>query len=176
MAIRKTTQLGEPVLRETTKNVDTYDDVHTQSVITDLVDTMRDVDLVGMAAPQIGEPVRIFVVEVRETKYRNKGTQALKVFINPTITKYSDETQLGYEGCGSVALGGLFGEVKRAKEVTVEYTNQEGEHLTETFSGFIAVVIQHETDHINGIEFTDISDPKTFMGREYYIEHYRAGK
>jgi len=175
MAIRKTIQIGEPVLRETTKSVEKYDDSFVTQVITDLVDTMRDVGLVGMAAPQIGESVRIFVVEVRETEYRKNALEPLLVFVNPVITKSSMETQSGYEGCGSVASGSLFGEVERAQEVTVAYTNQTGEACTETFTSLVARIIQHEMDHINGIEFTDISDPKTFMGKEYYIEHYRAG-
>jgi len=175
MAIRKTIQIGEPVLRETTKSVEEYSNSHITQVITDLVDTMRENNLVGMAAPQIGESLRIFVVEVRETKYRNRETEELLVFINPSIIERSEETELGYEGCGSVASGGLFGEVARAKEVTVTYTNQSGEDCSGIFTGFIARIIQHEMDHIDGIEFTDISDPKTFMGREYYIEHHRAG-
>jgi len=176
MAIRKTIQIGEPVLRETTKSVEKHDDVYVTQVITDLVDTMRAVELVGMAAPQIGESVRIFVIEVRETTYRNNAYAPLKVFINPIITERSTETETGYEGCGSVAAGGLFGEVERAQEVTVAYTNQDGVALTETFTGFSARIIQHEMDHLEGTEFTDISDPHTFMGREYYIEHHRSGK
>lgn len=175
MAIRKTIQIGEPVLRETTLSVVSYNDAYVTQVITDLVDTMRDVGLVGMAAPQIGESVRIFVVEVRETEYRKNALEPLLVFINPVITDSSDEIQVGYEGCGSVASGSLFGEVKRAQEITVTYTNQVGDDCTGTFTGLVARIIQHEMDHINGIEFTDISDPKTFMGKEYYIEHHRAG-
>lgn len=172
MAIRKTTQLGEDVLRETAQIVEKHDDSHIKSVITDLIETMRHEDLVGMAAPQIGESLRIFVSEIRETKYRKGLIDELKVCINPIIIEKSEETQLGWEGCGSIP--GLFGQVDRVVEITLEYTNREGIRETGTFAGLLAVIIQHELDHLDGIMFTDLADPATFVSGEYYKEHIRG--
>lgn len=172
MAIRKTTQLGEGVLRETAESVKNYADAQVQDVITDLIDTMRENELVGMAAPQIGESMRIFVSEIRETKYRNEGDAPLAVYINPIITESSKETVLGWEGCGS--LPGLFGMVRRSKTLTIEYINREGETATTALDGLLAVIAQHEIDHLNGSMFTDLSDPATFVSGEYYREHIRG--
>ena len=82
MAICKTTLLGEAVLRETAKSVEKYDDSYTHQIITDLIYTMRENDLVGMAAPQIGMSLRIFISEVRETKYRKGTTEELQIYIS----------------------------------------------------------------------------------------------
>ena len=135
---------------------------------------MKKEDLVGMSAPQIGESVRIFVSEIRKTKFRNEGFDELCVYINPKTMKVSNETKLGWEGCGSVP--GLFGQVERAKEVTIEYFDREGEKHTKTCSGLLAVVVQHEIDHLNGILFTDLADPKTFISKEYYLEKIKGNE
>jgi len=172
MAIQKTILLGENVLRETAKSVENTEDQRVQEVITDLVDSMRDKDLIGMAAPQIGVSLRIFVTEVRETEYRKVDLDELRVYINPKITNKSEGTKIGWEGCGSIP--GLFGQVERYTEITVAYTDREGASQTDTVGGFLAVVIQHETDHLDGIMFTDISDPKTFVSGAYYIKHIRS--
>ena len=172
MAIRKTTQLGEGVLRETAQIVEKHDDSHVQVVITDLIETMKNEGLVGMAAPQIDESIRIFVSEIRETKYRKGLKDELKVYINPIIIEKSEKTQLGWEGCGSIT--NLFGQVERSAEVTIEYTNREGVSETGMFSELLAVIIQHELDHLNGIMFTDLADPATFVSGDHYREHIRG--
>lgn len=172
MAICKTTLLGEDVLRETAQSVENPTDSHTQAVIDALIDTMRAEDLVGMAAPQIGKSLRIFISEVRETKYRKGVTEELQVYINPVITHVSEETSLGWEGCGSIP--GIFGQVERSTEITIEYTNLEGESEAAVLSGFLAIIAQHEVDHLGGIMFTDLANPATFVSGEYYKEHIRG--
>ena len=133
---------------------------------------MRFEDLVGIAAPQIGENVRIFVTEVRETKYRKEGADKLRVFINPKIINVSEETNEDYEGCGSVASAQLFAPVRRPEEITVEAIDESGNTFTYTAKGLLARVIQHEIDHLDGILFSEkISNLKKIMSREEYIKY-----
>lgn len=177
MAIKNTVQIGDPVLRLSATSVGQADETafnseYIQQTITDLIDTMREGQLVGIAAPQIGESVRIFVTEIRETQFRSKEeAEPLTVYINPEVVSVSHETELDWEGCGSIAHSGLFGEVERAKEITVKYTDQQGVSHETSASGLLARVIQHENDHLNGVMFTDLCDPKSLVSREYYIDH-----
>ncbi len=175
MAIRETIQIGEPVLRETLQHVANVEDSRVQQVIADLVDTMRDTGLVGMAACQIGEIDRIFVSEIVATKNRPdiKDPDPLCIYINPEIISVSHETEYGYEGCGSVLNGTFFGKVERPIEVTVQYMDQAGELQEKAASGLLARVIQHEIDHLNGIMFTDKADPLTFVNRDYYLKNIK---
>lgn len=169
MSVIKTTLIGEPVLRETAEFVENVTDFHIQQTIADLVDTMREEQLVGMAAPQICDPIRVFVTEIRETEFRKEGFDTLRVYVNPEITHFSRETELGFEGCGSIP--DLFGEVERAAEVSLSYKDEKGVSREIHASGFLARIIQHEIDHLNGILFTDLADPKTLVSRDYYIKH-----
>jgi len=176
MAIRETVQIGEPILRETCKKVDDVSDGTIQEIITDLVDTMRHNDLIGLAANQIGENTRILVAEIRETKYRQEGTSPLMVCINPIIEHISQETAVMHEGCGSISNGLLFGEVERPTEIKLKYTDRDGEEQSGVCTGLLARVILHEYDHLEGVLFTDISDPKSFISKAYYLEHIRGVK
>lgn len=116
MAVRKTVQIGEPVLRETAVSVTDITNFEIQASIADLVETMRNEGLIGIAAPQVGESLRIFVSEVRETEFRSKeDADPLTIYINPKITHVSHETETDYEGCGSILSSGIFGKVKRAR-------------------------------------------------------------
>lgn len=167
----ETIQIGDPVLRETAQAVKVINDQHIQQIITDLISTMRENNLVGIAAPQIGESVRIFVSEIRETRFRKKGTDELRIYINPEITTVSHETEIGWEGCGSVINSGLFAKVERAKQINVKFTDEMGVSREIKASGLLARVIQHENDHLNGVMFTDLCDPMTMVSREYYINN-----
>jgi peptide deformylase len=172
MAIKKTVQVGNPIIHATSVEVTDFNSEETGRIVSDLIDTMRAEDLVGMAAPQIGENVRVFVTEIRETKYRKDGTDKLRVFINPKVVRVSDKKSAGYEGCGSVASAQFFGPVERPEEITVEAINQNGESFTHTADGLLARVIQHEIDHLDGILFHEkISDMKKVMSREEYVKN-----
>lgn len=107
---------------------------------------------VGLAAPQIGEPYRVFLTRPTEKS-------DIRVFINPVITHQSETTTDGVperdnklEGCLSIPK--IWGKVHRAHSLTLTYQDQTGTSHTETFNGFLATIIQHETDHTNGILFT----------------------
>lgn len=172
MVVKNTAQIGNPVIRAKAKKVEIPFSSDIKKVIKDLVDSMREHELVGMAAPQIGKSLRIFVTEVRATKLREKlgiEPDQLRVFINPVIKKSSKKELLDWEGCGSVACAGLFGKVKRAKSVTIAALNEKGEKFELELEGLLARVIQHEMDHLNGIVFTDRSDPRTYMSLNEYL-------
>lgn len=146
-----------------------------KTVIDNLVDSMRQNKLVGMAAPQIGENLTVFVTEPRETPTRPKDqTDELRIYINPTITYFSPKQIILFEGCGSVLNGQLFGPVKRPKIITIQAKNQQGKQFELTCDGILARVIQHEYDHLFGIEFLEkISDYKQMMTVEFYIQNIK---
>lgn len=162
-------QIGSRVIRGVAKSVGFPISKRNGAIIDQLVTQMRGSDLVGMAAPQIGKSVQIFATEVRSTKFRDREPDKLRVFVNPQILYYSAETEVGYEGCGSVADSNLFGEVERALRVQVAWQDKNGNPRKGTFEGFLARVIQHELDHLKGIVFLDrLTSTQTVMsGSEF---------
>ncbi len=175
MAVRKTIQIGDPRLKAENVVVKIFNDLKVKKVIEDLKDTMIKNDLIGMAAPQIGYNYKIFITQPRKTKARKlpKGDK-LRIYINPKIVKFSKEQNIIYEGCGSVLNGSLFGPVKRPQEITVEAYNEKGGRFQIRCDGILARVIQHENDHMVGIEFTErIIDYKKLVAREFYIKTVR---
>lgn len=131
MPLRDTIQIGDPRLKAENTTATDFQSEKVKEVVQDLIDTMREKELIGMAAPQIGENWRIFVTEPRETEAR-KGAQVdeLRVYINPKIIETSKEETIIYEGCGSVSNGNLFGPVSRPKVITVEAFDTEGKKFT----------------------------------------------
>ncbi|MEK7543255.1 MAG: peptide deformylase [Patescibacteria group bacterium] len=127
--------------------------------LTKLIDEMkaslmatRNPKGVGLAAPQIGQSVRVFMTKPREDSL-------IRVFANPEIIKCSDtqtdgvpERENKLEGCLSIPH--IWGRVKRAKTLTLRFQDEGGTHREETFTGFMATIVQHETDHTNGILYT----------------------
>ena len=165
-------QTGDKVLRETAKEISLADikSAKIKKILAKMTDTLPVAkDGVALAAPQIGIPLRIFIVLKEYTE--NKTAQELKeiqgkkektpeqnkpeivVFINPKITKISKKKQAVKEGCLSVT--GIFGTVSRAEKVTMEANDEKGEKFSRGASGLLAQIFQHEMDHLNGILFTD---------------------
>lgn len=178
MPLRDTIQIGDPRLKAENTTATDFQSEKVKEVVQDLIDTMCEKELIGMAAPQIGENWRIFVTEPRETEAR-KGAQVdeLRVYINPKIIETSKEETIIYEGCGSVSNGNLFGPVSRPKVITVEAFDTEGKKFTLKCDGILARVILHEQDHLEGIEFTEkVSDYKKLMSREFYLNDIRNSK
>ncbi len=174
MIIKSATQIGNPIIRKKSKKVVDVRSPQNKKIIKDLVDAMRHHNLVGMAAPQIGANVRIFVTEIRETKLRKTDKKSdidgLRVFVNPKITYFSEKKVSGWEGCGSVAESGLFAKVSRPETLVVQAFDSNGDKFTLEAKGLLARVIQHEIDHINGIVFIDKADTKTCMSRKEYLK------
>ncbi len=173
MSIKPTVQIGAKIIRQKAETVKNVLASEVQKTIVDLTDSMRHNNLVGMAAPQVGKSLQIFVTEIRQTTYRKNiaNPDTLRVFINPRVTWQSKKQQDGYEGCGSVAGAQLFGIVKRAESVMCEALDKDGRHFVTKASGFLARIIQHEIDHLNGVVFIDrISDSKTLLDRKAYVD------
>ncbi len=172
MIIKEVTQVGNPIIRARSKRVANFKDREVLKIVKDLTDSMRYHGLVGMAAPQIGTNLRIFVSEIASTKHRKpKELDKLRVFINPQITSFSKQKIDGYEGCGSVANSGLFGSVKRPDKVTVKAFDANGNLFELKAKGLLARIIQHEVDHLDGKVFLDIlKDTKSLKSRSEYIK------
>ena len=105
---------------------------------------MRFHDLIGIAASQIGEKLRIFVTEVRKTKYRNLKKDQLRVYINPEIIWSSKKEITINEGCGSVAYAKLFSPIKRPGKIVIEAFDENGDKFSLAADGMLGRVIQHE--------------------------------
>ncbi|MEX2411467.1 MAG: peptide deformylase [Candidatus Paceibacterota bacterium] len=164
MIIKEITQIGDPILHQKSKFVTKINSEDIQRVIKNLIDSMRYHNLIGIAAPQIGENLRIFVTEVRKTKYRNLKKDKLRVYVNPEIVWLSKKEVLFDEGCGSVAYAQLFAPVKRPEKVEVKAFDENGNEFIFKADGMLSRVIQHELDHLNGIEFIEkVKDPKSYM-------------
>ena len=173
MSIKPTVQIGNKIIRQKADIVRDVSVAEIQKTIQDLIDSMRQNNLVGMAAPQIGSKWRIFVSEIRQTTYRKNITKSdfLRVFINPIITWRSKKEVSGYEGCGSIAGAQLFGSVKRPESIICKALDKDGKPFEIKSSGLLARIIQHETDHLNGMVFLDrVSDTKTLVDKQIYID------
>jgi peptide deformylase len=125
-----------------------------------MLETMREANGVGLAAPQVGVLQRLFVVELPEDEENDQPRETYILF-NPEIVKGRGE-QIGYEGCLSVP--GYIGEVARREQITVQGLDEKGKPVRLKVEGYLARVFQHEIDHLDGILFTDrLTDPDTFQ-------------
>ena len=172
MIIKNIIQIGNPILSRKSKSVSNIKSKEIKKVIKDLVDSLHHFGLVGIAAPQIGKNLRIFITEIRKTKYRKgKETDKLRIFINPKITWSSKDKVVMYEGCGSVAYSKIFGPVKRPKKIMIEAYNEKGDKFKLKADKLLSCVIQHENDHLNGISFIEnITDMRKIMSSEEYFK------
>ena len=173
MIIKSVTQVGNPIIRKKSKKVISVKSPKVKKIIKDLTDSMRNANLVGISAPQIGQNLRIFVTEIRTTTLRKTNElDKLRVFINPKIIMSSKKKISGYEGCGSVAISGIFGKVPRSTQVTVKAFDENNKKFVLTAKGLLARVIQHEFDHLEGIIFLDkVFDKNSLMSREEYLKN-----
>lgn len=149
-------QKGDKILRQEASEVDptSIESKEIQSVIKRMNTALdAEADGVAIAAPQIGEPLRIFIVSRKVFKDRGDGENTNMVFINPKITKYSKKKDWMEEGCLSVRW--WYGEVERHKQVKLEAFDELGTQFEMGASGLLAQIFQHETDHLNGTLFID---------------------
>ena len=178
VAIRKIAQLGEPVLRQVARplSVSELSSPAIQSLIDDMIETMREADGAGLAAPQVYESVQICVIEItKNPRYPDALDIPLTILVNPIVTAAvespadalsSDDSIAMFEGCLSVT--GLRGRVIRPRRVRVQALDRHGSPLDFVWEGVRATVVQHETDHLNGVLYVDRADPKTLtFVREY---------
>jgi peptide deformylase len=177
MAVRKIIRMGHPTLREPARPL-TRDELGTDELarlVEDMEDTLHDYGGIGLAAPQIDEPVRLAIIEIDggPTRYGELASLPLTVFVNPVI-EVLDPAAAGYwEGCLSVP--GLRGFVKRPQHVRVNYLDLDGTAQSLELKGFHATVFQHEFDHLDGRLYVDlIDDPRLLMFDEEFLRYHQG--
>lgn len=145
MAILTVIKAGHPVLKQIAKPVDRVDK-NIKKLLDDMAETMHKSNGVGLAAPQVNQSIRVIVCD--------DGNGLLEL-INPEIIK-KDGCEIGLEGC--LSIPGYYGDVERAKNITVRALNRKNKQIQFKASGFLARVIQHEVDHLDGILFIEKAD------------------
>jgi len=163
MAVRTILVYPDPILKQVSAQVEAVD-AKVVAIIQDLVDTMIEAGhSVGVAAPQIGELCRVVVVDVSKSKLGKDNNHGLLEMVNPTILEKSGSKTMR-EGCMSVP--DYTGNVTRAEHIVVEFTDRSDQLRVIEASGFEAVAIQHEIDHLDGLLFLDrVSSLKTDLYR-----------
>jgi peptide deformylase len=176
VSVRQIVTVGHPVLRQPAREVTVEElpTVETQQLIDDLIDTMRHANGAGIAANQIGVPLRITTIEVNDNpRYPYKPRIPLTVVVNPVIEMLDDELVEINEGCLSVP--NLRGSVMRHVNVRVRYLDRDGIAHDEIKRGLTAGTFQHECDHLDGVLFLDrVTDPRTFTTWEQFEQFHRA--
>jgi peptide deformylase len=181
---REIVEIGHPVLRDRARELSTEElqSEPVQQLIDDMIETMRAADGAGLAANQIGEALRVAVVEVRpgNPRYPYKPPVPLTVIVNPVIEPVDDEVVQINEGCLSVPH--LRGEVPRHVSIRLRYLDRDGAEHEEVRRGLTAGTFQHELDHLDGVLFVDrVSDLSTLstwaqferFGRDEFVERAR---
>ncbi|BAZ50593.1 peptide deformylase [Nostoc sp. NIES-4103] len=147
-------QLGNPILRQKAAWVESIHDESVQKLIDDLIATVAQANGVGIAAPQVANSCRLFIVASRPNpRYPNAPEMEPTAMINPRIVDHSTEVVKGWEGCLSVP--GIRGLVPRYQAIEVEYTDRQGKLQRQELTDFVARIFQHEYDHLDGIVFVD---------------------
>ncbi len=168
MAVLKICTYPDPVLREQAEPVEVIDE-DIQRLIDDMAETMYSAPGVGLAANQVGRPLRLIVIDLQ----REDSDDGLIALINPELVESSGEASFE-EGCLSVPE--FFASVKRAEEVIVRGFNREGKEVEISTGGFLAIVLQHEMDHLDGKLFIDRINPVTrdIFKRKWKKKHKEA--
>ena len=176
MTVREIVTVGHPVLRERAREVDpaTVGSEEIQTLIADLIDTMRHANGAGLAANQVGVPLRVAVIEVNDNpRYPYKPPIPLTVVVNPVIEPIDEELVEINEGCLSVP--NLRGNVHRHVNIRVSSLDEHGIERVEMQRGLTAGTYQHECDHLDGRLFLDrVTDPTTFTTWEQFERFHRA--
>lgn len=147
-------RFGNPILREIAQPLTEVTDRETQRLIDSLMATAESANGVGIAAPQVSQSRRLFVVASRPNpRYPNAPSMEPTAMINPQILTHSTEQVKGWEGCLSVP--GWRGLVPRYRAIEVEYRDRHGQLHCQELTDFVARIFQHELDHLNGIVFLD---------------------
>ena len=149
MSMREVRYLGDPVLREICREVEAVDG-EVRALVDDLLETMYAEDGIGLAAPQVGVPMRVFVYDVRDDEIEPG------VLVNPRIVEATGQ-QKEVEGC--LSIPGLDEVVERSGRVVVEGLGRDGEPVRIEAEGLLSRCLQHECDHLDGVLFIDRVSP-----------------
>jgi peptide deformylase len=179
----KIVQVGEPVLRQRARPLlkEEIGLPETQQLIVWMHETMRDAPGVGLAAPQVGLPLQLAVIEDRSEYSKDISADRLaererqavpfQVLINPRIVEQSEEQVEFFEGC--LSLAGFSALVKRSRHVAVEYWDERGQPRRLEAQGWYARILQHEIDHLHGGLYIDRMDSRSFMSVENLNRHWK---
>jgi peptide deformylase len=171
MTIREIVTLPQAILRHKARKVVDFGPEF-QTLVDDMVETMREAPGVGLAAPQVDESLRLIVVEFGDEDDEEVPPK-LYVIANPEITRGSEETLVGTEGC--LSIPGIQGDVERMEAVTVKGLNRHGRPMTIRARGWLARILQHEIDHLDGILFVDRAEKIwQFEGQQGQVSPERA--
>jgi peptide deformylase len=180
----KIVQVGDPVLREAARPLSPEEILseETQRLIHDMKETMYDAPGVGLAAPQVGVPLQLAVIEDREELLRNLPNAELldkerrpvpfHVVINPKIVPMGEEKVEFHEGC--LSLAGFLALVPRTRTIRVECLNERGEAQSIEASGWHARILQHEIDHLHGTLYIDRMLTRTFTSIENWNRYGKS--
>jgi peptide deformylase len=176
VSVREIVEVGDPVLRERAREVSPEElaTPEIQELIDDLIETRRAADGAGLAANQIGVPLRIAVAEIEgvNPRYPYKPPIPLTVIVNPRIEPVGERRFLNNEGCLSVPR--LRGDLLRQTEIRLRYLDREGTERDEVKRGLTAGTFQHEVDHLDGVLFLDrVADPRSFTTWEQFERYGR---
>lgn len=162
MTVREIVTLPQDILRHKAHKVSDFGSEF-QSLADDMVETMRQAPGVGLAAPQVDESIRLIVVEYSDEE-NEETPPKLYVIANPEITRTSQDTLVGTEGC--LSIPGVQGDVERFVAVTVKGLNRQGRPTTIKAKGWLARIFQHEIDHLDGVLFVDRAE-KLWQAEEH---------
>ncbi len=179
----KIMNVGEPVLRETARAL-TREEVlspSVQSLIEYMRETVRDAPGVGLAAPQVGEPLQVAVIEdkaeyhktLSEAELRERGRREVPfhVIVNPVLELLTESDAIFFEGC--LSLPGFTALVARAREVRVHCLDHRGETQVIEATGWYARILQHEIDHLKGTLYIDRMQSRSFSSLDNYNRHWK---
>ena len=151
MSVREIITVPHPTLRRNARKVTDFGS-DLQTLIDDMVETMRVAPGVGLAAPQVNVPMQVIVVEFGDEEDETVEP-TLFTIVNPEIVRPSRDVVMGTEGC--LSIPGLVGDVERSEAVTVKGFSRRGQPMKIKAKGWLARIFQHEIDHLNGVLFTD---------------------
>ncbi|MDT8307790.1 MAG: peptide deformylase [Anaerolineae bacterium] len=174
MTVRDIIQPNNPVLRQKARAITSFGEEF-QTLVDDMIETMRAANGVGLAAPQVAEPLRVAVIEtlpeVDEEGNDIEGTRELFVVANPEIVWESRDTVDGIEGC--LSIPGYLGEVSRYKAIRVRAQDRHGKKIRLRLHDWDARILQHEIDHLDGVLYIDrLTAPENFWTEEEYQEQF----
>ena len=161
MAVREIIARPQATLRRKARKVTDFGS-ELQTLLDDMVETMREAPGVGLAAPQVNIPLRAIVVEFGDEEDEEVPPK-LYMLANPEITRSSSDTIVGTEGC--LSIPGVLGDVERAQSVSVKAQNRHGQAVKIKASGWLARIFQHEIDHLDGVLFVDKAE-KVWISEE----------
>ncbi|MFZ0544546.1 MAG: peptide deformylase [Candidatus Promineifilaceae bacterium] len=172
MSVLDIQKLDNPVLRQKTRKVTQFNR-ELQTLIDNMIETMRDASGVGLAGPQVDQSLRLTVIETAPDRDEEgneiEGTRDLFVLVNPEIVWQSDEMVKGIEGC--LSIPGWVGEVSRHKSVRIKAQDRRGKNIRMRFYDWTARIVQHEIDHLDGVLYIDrLTKPENFWTEDEFME------